>query len=84
MTDKSIEDTIREMMVERLFLNIKPEHRKGMLGPRMIKAFEGMMKEAGVEVLHIRVKKSKVDFGPVLERLGFECEDIVYRKAIGD
>jgi GNAT superfamily N-acetyltransferase len=62
---------------------LHPDHRKGLLGYRMIKEHERMMKEKGVSIImyHTKAKRS---FGPLLERFGHHLSEYTYRKYIGD
>lgn len=62
---------------------VTKEYRKGFTGIKLIKFAEECLKEDGVDVFNINVKKHK-DFGPVLERLGFKPVETVYGKYIGD
>ncbi len=71
------------LYAENDLIYIHPNHRKGTLGIRMLRRFEEIMKERGVDVLHMHVKIS-IDFGKVLQRLGYHHEENVYRKKIGN
>lgn len=58
---------------------IDPSYRQGFRAIRLIKFAEECLIEDGVDVLQINTKVSK-DFGPLLERLGFNLTDKVYGK----
>ena len=53
--------------------------REGLAGYRFIKWCAEQLEAEGVDVIHQRIA-AKHDFGPVLERMGFELEDLTYSK----
>lgn len=67
---------MRHLFANNDILFLKKSERKGTTGIRLIKfAVEELTKE-GVTLINVNVKK-KQDFGPVMERIGFEhIEDL--------
>ena len=64
-------------------LYLHPKNRKGMLGIKLIKKHEEMMKELNVDIIAYHFKPKK-DFSNILERLGHSFFEISYRKYIGE
>jgi GNAT superfamily N-acetyltransferase len=60
---------------------IHPSHRKGGLAYKMLKVFEECMTNKGADVLHMHVKVY-LDFGSLLDRLGYTHEENIYRKKV--
>lgn len=62
---------------------VKPE-RRGLAGIKLFKFAEVKLKEEGVDtvMLHTRVGGAVVDFGKVLERLGYRASELTYSKRI--
>ena len=58
---------------------IHPDHRKGLLGYKLIKFAEKDLISKGVSVLVINTKTHQ-PFDPLLERLGFNLQERVYTK----
>ena len=56
---------------------ILPEHRKGLLGYRMLAKTKQAMKEKGVHTVTFRTK-ANADHGLLFERLGGVLHDLVY------
>ena len=71
------------MVAENDLIFVLPEHRHGWLGYRLIKETEKILKQAGCVVLQMRVKTTN-DFGKVVERLGYQHSETLYRKYIGE
>lgn len=63
-------------------LFIRKEHRGKWLGIKMFLYAERVMKDLGVEVIHIGMKLAQ-DFGPMLERIGYTEIDRTLEKYIG-
>ena len=62
---------------------LAPEHRKGLVGAKLISFAEKNLKERGVSVLVINTKVHR-PFDPLLVRLGFDKVEHTYSKYIGD
>jgi hypothetical protein len=62
---------------------LKPEHRKGMTGYRMLKFFRDSVKERGVQKVYMGTKLAH-DIGPVLERLGFKPIERLYTQVFDE
>lgn len=64
-------------------LYLKPQYRKGFAGIRLIKFAEKCCKDIGVQkiVWHI---KTDHNFGPIMERLGYNLFEVNYGKYIGE
>ncbi len=62
-------------------LFLAPEYRKGMVGAKFIKWCDERLKEEGVQAVYQHVKAVH-DFGPMLERMGYEKVDIIYGKRL--
>ena len=60
---------------------ITPKYRKGFAGIRLIRFAERCLKEDGVSVLQINTKAHQ-SFAPVLERMGYQLNDLVYGKLL--
>ena len=63
-------------------LFIAPEHRGG-LGFRLLRWSHERLRDEGVQVVYQHVKvKPGLNFGPVLERMGYELIDNIYGKRL--
>ena len=60
---------------------ISPEHRRGFTALKLIKFAEKCLKEDGVSVIQINTKAHK-SFSPLLERMGYKQNDILYGKCL--
>lgn len=60
-------------------LFIHPERRG--FGFKFIKWCDEQLKDEGVQVVYHHVKTAH-NFGPVLERMGYECIDLIYGKRL--
>lgn len=58
-------------------LYLAPEYRKGMIGYRFIKWCIEQLRAEGVKVVYQHIS-ARNDFGRMLERVGFELQDLVY------
>jgi GNAT superfamily N-acetyltransferase len=61
---------------------LKPEHRRGRVGLRLITESEYLLKVLGVDRVTWHVKPS-LDWSPILKRLGYQLEEMVYGKYTG-
>ncbi len=61
-------------------LFVLPEHR-GLTGARLIKYCDEQLKAEGAQAVYHHVKKAH-DFGPLLERMGYEAVDVVYGRRL--
>ena len=73
---------------DHLFANndlvyLKPSHRKGFTGIKLIKFAESYLKEDGVSVLLVGTKNHK-PFHKLMEFLEFSPSETLYSKYIGD
>ena len=64
-------------------LYVDPEYRGHLLGPKLLRESEAMIRRAGVKVMGVCVK-TKADFGPMLERGGYQPVETTWLKWIGD
>lgn len=62
-------------------LYVRPEYRGKGAGVRLIKYSMEKMKERGVSVVHMHMKLSN-DFGPLMERLGYNEIERIYEKVL--
>lgn len=62
-------------------LYVSPEHRKGMVGLRLIKFCDAQLKLDYVQVVSRHVKAAH-DHGPILERFGYELVDKIYKRRL--
>lgn len=62
-------------------LYVAPEYRGGLLGMRLLKRSDQELKRMGVEVVRQHMKAAH-SFGPLLARLGYELEDLIYVKRL--
>ena len=62
-------------------LFIHPDYRKGRSGMALLKFSHEALKSDGVQVVRQHVKAAH-NFGPLLERLGYELEDLIYTKRL--
>lgn len=60
---------------------LKPEHRRGRLGLRLIRHADAELAREGVQAVFHHVKVAH-DFGPVLERIGYEQVEKVYTRRL--
>lgn len=70
------------LMAQNDLFFVLPSYRGRFVGGRLIDAAETLLKGAGVHEIQMRTKV-KHNFGPLLERKGFNETEIVYRKYIG-
>jgi len=61
---------------------IAPEHRKGMLGIRLIRFVEQFLKDEGVHVIHTIAKLAHPALGKILGHLGHNPIETVYAKVL--
>lgn len=62
-------------------LFVLPEHRKSRAGIGLLRFAERQLNAEGVQVLHQHMKVAH-DFGPLLERLGYEWVEKIYVKRL--
>jgi GNAT superfamily N-acetyltransferase len=62
-------------------LFLLPEHRKGRVGFGLIHFADEQLRAEGVQAAYQHVKKSH-DFGPLLERMGYEHVDTIYGRRL--
>lgn len=62
-------------------LFLLPEYRKGMTGARLIKFADERLKAEGVQLVTQHVK-TYADFGPLLERMGYEKVETTYMRRL--
>ena len=62
-------------------LFLAPEHRGSSIGMRLIRFCDDMLESEGVQVIYQHVKAAH-DFGPLLERLGYETNEKLYAKRL--
>lgn len=62
-------------------LFILPEYRHGRIGITLIKFCDEDLKREGVQVVYHHVKAAH-NFGPMLERLGYEMIEYIYAKRL--
>jgi len=60
---------------------LKKEYRQGMTGIKLIKYSEKVMREMGVNKITWHIKESN-DFRPILQRMGYNIEDIIVGKIV--
>lgn len=63
-------------------LYIKPEHRRGRVGIRLLGFAEDRLRQAGVDRILQHVK-TQHDFGRLLERIGYEETERTFEKLLG-
>lgn len=61
-------------------LFVHPEHR-GKLGMKLIKWCDAQLQAEGVQVVYHHVKTAH-NFGPLLERMGYQAVDIIFAKRL--
>ena len=69
------------LMASQDVLFLAPEHRKGRLGMKLIDYADSMLRREGVQVVAQHVKAAH-NFGPLLERLGYELQDLIYTRRL--
>lgn len=62
-------------------LFLAPEHRKGLVGAKLIKFSDELLKAEGVQVVSRHVKFAH-DHAPLLERFGYEPVDKILKKRL--
>lgn len=68
-----------QAMQDVIFLT--KEARKGMAGYKLIKYADQRLQELGVQIVYHHVK-NKLDFGPVLARLGYEPVEQIWARRL--
>jgi GNAT superfamily N-acetyltransferase len=64
-------------------LFVLPEHRKGRFGLQLMQYAESQLAAEGVQLLKRRTKVAeRLNFGTVLERMGYEPIDVIYGKRL--
>jgi len=64
-------------------LYLAPEYRGKMTGVRFIRWCDNELEDLGVEVVYQHVKaRPELNFGPMLERIGYELVDLIYTKRL--
>lgn len=64
-------------------LYLAPEHRKGRFGLQLMQFSERELTAEGVQLVKRRTKVSeRLNFGALLERMGYEPIDVVYGKRL--
>lgn len=63
-------------------LFISPEYRGRTVGPRLIAFCDEQLMLEGAQAVYHHVKPAKLDFGPLLLRMGYEFTDAVYAKRL--
>lgn len=64
-------------------LYVAPEHRKGRFGLQLMQFAERELTAEGVQLLKRRTKVAeRLNFGALLERMGYEPIDVVYGKRL--
>lgn len=64
-------------------LFLKKSHRKGTAGFRLLRAAEQILRDKGVSKINWHVKVHH-DFGVLLKRLGYQLEETVWGKCVGE
>lgn len=62
-------------------LFLLPEYRKSRIGIELIKHCDEQLRGEGVQAVYQHVKQSH-NFGPLLERLGYELVDLIYARRL--
>jgi ribosomal protein S18 acetylase RimI-like enzyme len=62
---------------------ILPSYRGSMLGLRMLRNAEAVLKDKGVQMINMNLKV-KLDFGVLLQRVGYLHTELVYSKYLGE
>jgi GNAT superfamily N-acetyltransferase len=62
-------------------LFILPEYRGTVTGPRLIRYCDEQLRAEGCQVVYQHVKTAH-NFGPLLERQGYELVDLIYAKRL--
>lgn len=70
------------MYGENDIIFIDKEYRKGMMGIKLLKENERILRDLGCSIIHLHVK-TKHNFGPIMERLGYYPSETIYRKYVG-
>ncbi len=71
--------TSRQAVQDILFLS--PEYRGGRAGLAFIDWYDDQLRAEGVQAVYQHVKTTH-NFGPVLERVGYELVDLIYAKRL--
>lgn len=62
-------------------LFLLPEHRRSRIGMQLINWCDQQLKAEGVQAVYQHVKVAH-NFGPLLERLGYEAVDVIYARRL--
>lgn len=63
-------------------LYLRPDCRRGWLGAELIREGDRMLAELGVSIVYHHVRTAARDFGPVLQRLGYQPIETTYARKI--
>lgn len=60
---------------------IAREHRRGTLGLRLIRYCDRQLQSEGIHVVHHHIKAAH-NWGPILERMGYRLQDLIYTRRL--
>lgn len=63
-------------------LYLRPDRRQGRNGIELIKFADEALRAMGVRAVHHSVRHNSRDFGPVLERLGYQSTETIYARKL--
>lgn len=72
---------MQSMQAVQDILFVHPDHRGGLAGARLIRFCDAQLRDVGCQVVYQHVKSAH-NFGPLLERLGYELVDLIYAKRL--
>lgn len=71
----------KSLQAKQDVLFLLPEHRKSFTGMRLIAYADESLRKDGVQVVYHHVKAAH-NFGPLLERMGYELSDLIYSRRL--
>ena len=71
----------KSLQAKQDVLYLKPEHRKSFTGMRLITFADESLRKDRVQVVFHHVKAAH-NFGPLLERMGYELSELIYSRRL--
>jgi hypothetical protein len=71
--------SVKSAQLDAVF--IEPEIRQGMTGYIFLKWCDSHLEDDGIKLIYQSISKDK-NFGPLLERMGYQFQDVMYSRRI--
>lgn len=73
----------RVLTAQMDILFLHPDHRKGYAAMNFLTWCDGELQAEGVNIV-VKTIKRRLDFGVLLERLGYKAEDVTYSRQLSE